>query len=278
MPIVTRIPIIEAREVFFEYDDGPVILKGVSVAIGEGEFIGLIGQNGSGKTTLVKNFNGLLKPTSGIVRVDGRDTKTHSIPVIARTVGFVFQNPDHQIFCSTVREELAFGPINMGKSPETTAEIVQDAMERFKIEKYADFPPAILGFGMRRKVSLAAIYAMRPQVMILDEPTTGLDRKSAMELMEVITNLNRLGHTIILITHDMRVIAEFTGRSVVLRDGTIVADGPTREVLVDFDMLEKTRIRPSEIVQLSDTLIGRGLESHAFSTGEFLEKYQKEAV
>jgi energy-coupling factor transport system ATP-binding protein len=119
---------------------------------------------------------------------------------------------------------------------------------------------------------------MRPQVMILDEPTTGLDWKSAMELMEVITNLNRLGHTIILITHDMRVIAEFTRRSIVLREGAIVADGPTREVLVDFDMLEKTRIRPSEIVQLSDKLIGRGLEAHVFSTGEFLENYQKEAV
>jgi energy-coupling factor transport system ATP-binding protein len=271
-----EIPVIEARDVFFGYDDGPVILKGVSLVIGAGEFIGLIGQNGSGKTTLAKHCNGLLKPSSGIVRVDGRDTKTHSLPVIARTVGFVFQNPDHQIFCSTLREELAFGPINMGKAPEAVREIVRDAMERFKIEKYADFPPAVLGFGIRRKVSLAAIYAMRPQVMILDEPMAGLDRKSAMELMEVITGLNRLGHTIILITHDMRVIAEFTTRSVVLREGSIVADGPTRDVLVDFDMLEKTRIRPPEIVQLSDRLIGRGLEEHTFSTGEFLETYHGE--
>jgi energy-coupling factor transport system ATP-binding protein len=270
-------PIIEARDVFFGYDDGPAILKGVSAAIGEGEFIGLIGQNGSGKTTLAKNFNGLLKPTSGVVRVNGRDTKTHSIPVIARTVGFVFQNPDHQIFCSTVREELAFGPVNMGKSPETTRELVQDAMERFKIEKYADFPPAILGFGLRRKVSLAAVYAMRPRVMILDEPVTGLDWKSAMELMEALANLNRFGHTIILITHDMRVIAEFTRRCIVLREGGIAADGPTREVLADFDMLEKNRLRPPEIVQLSDKLIGRGLKEHVFSAGEFLEKYRREA-
>jgi energy-coupling factor transport system ATP-binding protein len=277
MAIVTRVPVIEARGLFFAYEEGPAILQDVNVAIAGGEFIGLIGQNGSGKTTLVKNFNGLLKPTAGIVRVDGRDTKTHSITVIAKTVGFVFQNPDHQIFCSTVKEELSFGPRNTGMSEELTEETVQEAMRRFNIEKYADHPPSILGFGIRRKVSLAAIYAMRPMVMILDEPTTGLDWKSAMELMRIVTELNGAGHTIILITHDMRVIAEFTNRSIVLRGGEIVADGPTRDVLVDFDMLAKTQIVPSEIIRLSKVCIGKGLKDYAFSNEEFLENFTSAA-
>jgi energy-coupling factor transporter ATP-binding protein EcfA2 len=277
MAIVTRIPIIEARDVFFSYEEGPVILKDVNVAVAEGEFIGLIGQNGSGKTTLVKNFNGLLKPTAGTVRVDGRDTKNHSITVIAKTVGFVFQNPDHQIFCPTVKEELSFGPRNTGMSDELTEETVQEAMRRFNLEHSADYPPSILGFGIRRKVSLAAIYAMRPLVMILDEPTTGLDWKSAMELMQIITELNGAGHTIILITHDMRVIAEFTKRSIVMRGGEIVADGPTRDVLVDFAMLAKTQIVPSELIRLSETCIGKGLTDYAFSNEEFLENFKPAA-
>jgi energy-coupling factor transport system ATP-binding protein len=274
MPIVARVPIIEVRDLFFGYEEGPLILKNINTAVAEGEFIGLIGQNGSGKTTMVKNFNGLLKPTTGTVRVDGLDTRTHSLAVIARTVGFVFQNPDHQIFCPTVKDELAFGPRNTGMSEETVEETIREAMLRFKIERYADYPPSILGFGIRRKVSLAAIYAMRPRVMILDEPTTGLDWKSAMELMAIITELNEAGHTIILITHDMRVIAEFTKRSIVLRDGEIVADGSTRDVLIDFDLLAKTQIMPSEIIRLSGGLIGRGLRDHAFSNEEFLGNFK----
>jgi energy-coupling factor transport system ATP-binding protein len=270
-------PVLEARDVSFEYEDGPVILKGVSAAIDEGDFTAIIGQNGSGKTTLAKMFSGLLKPGSGSVLVEGRDTKTLSIPRIARAVGFAFQNPDHQIFCPTVREELAFGPANLGKGPEAVEEAVLDALRRFKIEKYADAPPAVLGFGIRRKVGLAAIYAMRPRVMILDEPTAGLDRKSAVELMELMGALNRDGHTIILITHDMRIVAEFTRRSIVLWEGEVIADGPTREALADFAMLERTRIRPPPIVRLSDGLIGRGLEERAFSVGEFLARYRGEA-
>jgi len=274
---LSPLPMIEVRHLYFWYDPGTEILKDVSCAIFEGEMVGLIGQNGSGKTTLVKQFNGLLKPKAGICRVDGEDTFKQTLAAIAKTVGFVFQNPDHQIFCPTVREELAFGPKNLGHNDDTVQELVAEALARFKIEKYADYPPAILGFGIRRKVSLAAVYAMKPKVMIMDEPTTGLDRKSALELMEIALELNNAGHTVVLITHDMRVIAEYTKRSIVLRAGRIVADGPTRDVLADFDMLKKTQIMPSDIVRLSAGLVGKGLSNYVYSNEEFMSSYSGDA-
>jgi len=269
------IPIIEAINLEHTYETGVQALKNVNLKIYPGEFIGLIGQNGSGKSTLAKHLNGLLSPTKGKLFINGMDTAKKSIVSIAQTVGFAFQNPDHQIFCSTVKEELSFGPRNMGLSDIEIQTRVEEALDRFRITRYAEYPPAILGFGIRRKVSLAAIYSMKPQVMIMDEPTAGLDWKSAMELMDIAVELNNAGHTIILITHDMRIIAEFTGRSVVLKDGVIIMDGPTRDVLVDFTMLRKTQITPPQIIQLCDKLIPEGFPEHALSNEEFLSKYEE---
>jgi energy-coupling factor transporter ATP-binding protein EcfA2 len=270
-----EIPIIEALNLEHTYETGVQALSNINLAIYPGEFIGLIGQNGSGKSTLAKHLNGLLRPTKGKLFINGADTAKKSIVSIAQTVGFAFQNPDHQIFCATVREELAFGPRNTGLSAIETQARVEEALDRFRITRYADYPPAILGFGIRRKVSLAAIYSMKPQVMIMDEPTAGLDWKSAMELMIIASELNDAGHTIILITHDMRIIAEFTARSVVLKDGVIIMDGPTREVLVDFTMLRKTQITPPQVIQLSDKLLPAGFPGYTLSNEEFLHRYEK---
>lgn len=273
--LVQEIPIIEALNLEHTYETGVQALKNINLKIYQGEFIGLIGQNGSGKSTLAKHLNGLLRPTKGKLLINGVDTAKKSIVSIAQTVGFAFQNPDHQIFCSTVKEELAFGPRNMGLSNIEIQARVEEALDRFRIARYADYPPAILGFGIRRKVSLAAIYSMKPQVMIMDEPTAGLDWRSAMELMNIAAELNNAGHTILLITHDMRIIAEFAVRSVVLKDGVIIMDGPTREVLVDFTMLRKTQITPPQIIQLSEKLIPEGFAGHALSNDEFLSKYEE---
>lgn len=221
------VPIIEAAALEHTYESGMQALRGINMKIYKGEFIGLIGQNGSGKSTLVKHLNGLLRPTKGKLFIKGQDSAKQSIVSIAKTVGFAFQNPDHQIFCPTVREELAFGPGNMGLSGPEVESRVREALACFRIEKYADYPPAILGFGIRRKISLAAIYSMKPEVFIMDEPTAGLDWKSAVELMNTAVELNEMGHTIILITHDMRIISEFTDRSIVLKDGEILMDGTT---------------------------------------------------
>jgi cobalt transport protein ATP-binding subunit len=263
---------IRAVGVGHVYDGEVAALAGVDLDIRKGDFIGLIGQNGSGKTTLAKHFNGLLRPTSGRIEVDGADIAGESVSRIARKVGFVFQNPDHQVFCPTVREECAFGPRNIGLGRDEIELRVEDALARFRIRKYADHPPAVLGFGIRRKVSLAAVYSMRPDTLILDEPTVGLDWKSSMELMDVVRGLNEAGHTIVLITHDMRIVAEFTTRSVVLKAGRVIMDATTREVMADRDALRSTQISPPQVVELSRDLESLGL-GIALSSGEFVEAY-----
>jgi cobalt transport protein ATP-binding subunit len=268
------VPIVQAEGLAHVYEGEVAALKGVDLKIRRGEFVGLIGQNGSGKTTLAKHFNGLLRPTSGRVMIDGADIVDESIGRIARKVGFVFQNPDHQVFCPSVEEECAFGPRNLGLSEGEVALRVGEALSCFKIEKYAEHPPAVLGFGIRRKVSLAAVYAMRPEVLILDEPTAGLDWKSSMELMRVVRDLNRDGHTVILITHDMRIVAEYTTRSVVLKDGRIIMDDSTREVMADPEGLRSTQIAPPQVVELSRYLRSVGaLRDVALSSAEFADTY-----
>jgi cobalt transport protein ATP-binding subunit len=272
-------PVIQVSGLAHVYEGEVAALRGIDLEIRRGEFIGLIGQNGSGKTTLAKHFNGLLRPTSGRVMIDGMDIVDEPISRIARKVGFVFQNPDHQVFCPTVREECAFGPRNLGLSEAEIALRVGEALSCFKIEKYAEFPPAVLGFGIRRKVSLAAVYSMRPEVLILDEPTAGLDWKSSMELMRVVQDLNSDGHTVILITHDMRIVAEYTTRSVVLKGGRIIMDASTREVMADPEGLRSTQIAPPQVVELSRYLCSLGaLRDVALSSEEFADAYLARAA
>lgn len=267
-------PLITVDHVRHVYDNGVTALDDVSVQIGRGELIGLVGQNGSGKSTLAKHLNGLLRPTSGQVSVAGLDTRSASLAEIAQHVGFVFQNPDHQIFCSTVREELAFGPRNLGLSAAAVESRVALGLEAFGLEAFADHPPALLGFGLRRKVSLASVLSMRPDVLVLDEPTVGLDWRSALELMAIVERLHEAGHTIVLITHDMRIITRFTTRAVVLRAGTVVADGPTRSVLLDTDLLRATQIEPTQVVRLSAELWPD--QPPAFEVDELVQRWTGE--
>lgn len=271
----TAIPTPAVQVVDLEHLYGGEVpaLCGVSLVIERGEFVAVIGQNGSGKTTLVKHFNGLLRPTRGKVYVGGLDTANMNVGQLSKFIGYVFQNPDHQIFCPSVWEEVSFGPKNLGLSPAEIKERTEEAITLFGLAGYASHPPAVLGFGLRRKVSLAAIYSMRPEIMLLDEPTTGLDWRSSVELMQIVTELNRKGHTIILVTHDMRVVAEYTRRSIVLKDGQIILDGPTHEVLVDFKTLRETQISPPQITQLSEKMVGTYLSNYALTVEEFYNNY-----
>lgn len=268
-------PAIQVVGLEHTYDGGVVALRGINLEIERGEFVAVIGQNGSGKTTLVKHFNGLLRPTKGKIYVGGLDTAGLTAGQLSKFIGYVFQNPDHQIFCSSVREEVSFGPINLGLSAGEVRDRTEEAMELFGLTGYAYHPPAVLGFGLRRKVSLAAIYSMRPEIMVLDEPTTGLDWKSAMGLMRIVTGLNRKGHTIILVTHDMRVVAEYTQRSIVLKDSRILLDGPTRQVLISFEALRETQISPPQITQLSEKMVAEGYLGYALSVEEFYDHYMQ---
>ncbi len=231
---------LEAVDLTFAYPDRPPALSRVNLSVERGQYLALLGQNGAGKTTLAKHFNGLLRPSSGQVLVGGREAEGQGIGELAHQVGYVFQNPDHQIFAGTTREEIAFGPRNQGLTKAEIDERVDESLEAFGLVDQADMPPAMLGYGTRRKVALASVLAMRPEALILDEPTSGLDRRSVIELMVMLANYNHRGRTVIVITHDVRLVADYIPQCAVLQNGTLVAQGPARTVLSQADLIAST--------------------------------------
>lgn len=267
-------PCIQVHDLWYRYDGEADALRGISLDIAEGGFVAIVGQNGSGKTTLVKHFNGLLKPSRGTVRVYGRDTAGLSVGQLARQVGYVFQNPDYQIFSPTVREEIAFGPKNLGLAPAKVNQRVAETLARFHLAAHANAPPALLGYGLRRKVGVAAVYAMHPRVFILDEPTAGLDWRGIQELMSLLKAMNAKGHTILLVTHDMRVVAEHARRTVIIHEGRILADGDTRAVFKRTDRLAHARIEPPQIAQLAQRLAPWGIPADVLTVEAFYDAYE----
>ncbi len=221
--------IISLENVTYRYGQGgndSVALDNVSLNIEQGSFVGLIGRNGSGKTTMAKHLNGLLRPTSGTVTVDGLDTARHSVGAMASHVGFVFQNPDHQIFCSSTKEEIAFGPTALGLDAATVFKRVDEMMALFDLYEYENVSPATLGYGERRAVALASVIAMRTPILVLDEPTAGLDHRLATRFLETVRKLNAYGVTVIMISHDMRAVYHYCSHVLELDDGRVVQYGP----------------------------------------------------
>lgn len=248
-------PIIEVRDISYYYEGTPTpALDHVSLTICRGEFVAFIGQNGAGKTTLAKTFNGILTPGSGEVLVEGRETRAAGLDVLARIVGYVYQNPDHQIFSNTVKEEVAFGPRNLGLSPEEIDRAVQQALELVGMQGEADAYPLLLGRGQRQKVAVASVIAMGSPVLVVDEPTTGLDLQGSLGIMHLLRQWNEAGRTIIIITHDMNIVAEFAPRTVAMAQGRILADGPTRQVLTNQELLAQAFIKAPQITRLAQSL------------------------
>jgi energy-coupling factor transport system ATP-binding protein len=240
--------------VHYRYPLGVEALKGVDLEIKEGEFVAIIGQNGSGKTTLVKQFNGLLRPTSGRVEVFGRDVGELSPRERAEMVGYVFQNPDHQIFASTVFDEVAFGPRNFGLSEKEVRENVEEALAAVNLIGYEDEDPFLLTKGERQRVAVASVLAVKPRVLILDEPTTGLDYLQQRSMMEMVCSLNRKGHTILIVTHSMPTVAHYAHRTIVLDGGKVLMDDTTRKVFARERELEEVFLRPPQIVRFGNRL------------------------
>jgi energy-coupling factor transport system ATP-binding protein len=248
-------PILEAEGLGYTYPAYHVeALRGIDLYIREGEFIALLGQNGSGKTTLAKHFNGLLRPASGRMLVRGKSTSNYSHRDLAGMVGYVFQNPDHQIFARTVKEEVGFTLKALGENPKTIERRVAEALEVVELQGYEQKVPFALTRGERQRVAVASVLAAQPQVVILDEPTTGLDYRHQRNMMEMLKRLNQRGHTVIIITHSMWVAAEYAERTIVLKEGAILSDGPTRAVFADEAQLASASLRPSSLVQLSNWL------------------------
>ena len=265
---------LSVADLWFWYDDeNTPVLRGVDLSIVCGQFVALVGANGSGKTTLVKHFNGLLRPQRGEVQVNGQDASSLSVGELSRQVGFLFQHPEQQIFSPSVGEEVAFGPRNLGLSPEEVDARVEAALARFDLVAVADTPPAILSYGLRRRVTLAAAAAMDPPVLVLDEPTVGLDAPGLDETFEWLAELQAEGRTILLVTHNMGVVAERADRVVVLNQGQIIADGTPVEVFQQADVLALASLRPPPLAALAQALRPYGLRGDTVTLDAFCDQY-----
>ncbi len=268
---------IEVKDVDFVYPDGTQALSEINLEIRTGEMIALIGQNGSGKTTLSKCLNGLYKPTRGEIIVDGLNSKKGSITQMVKRVGYVFQNPDHQLFNNNCWDEIAYGPRNIQLPPEEVKERVEEAISVVGLEKqYHQEHPFFLSKGLRQRVAIASILALRPQVIIVDEPTTGQDAKQSLEIMDFLQNLNEEhGHTVIIITHDMPIVGQYARRVIAMGQGRIMADGPTAEVFTQSDVLVKTFLAPPQITQLAQGDPALGFDPGILSVEEMVAQFEE---
>ena len=247
---------IEFENVSSSYDGELPILRDVSFRIPDGDFVAFVGTNGAGKSTTMRLVDGLLKPSSGQVLIDGVPTTQLRTSQLAAKVGFLFQNPDRQICCSTVREELLFGFRAQGRA-DAEAEVKVDAMiERFGFD--GDAEPFLLNRGTRQLLALASIIVMEPPVVVLDEPTTGLDFRECAKVMDVIAELNARGTTVVMVCHDMEVVADYAKRVIAMTAGQVVADGETFAVLRDRDVLARTHLLPPQMVDVSLRLVEEG--------------------
>ncbi|GAB6157050.1 hypothetical protein JCM39194_02500 [Desulfotomaculum varum] len=246
--------LIDIRGLSYSYEQGQPALQDINLTIYPGELVALVGQNGAGKTTLVKHCIGLLRPRPGQVMVCGQDVATARISQLAQQVGFVFQNPDHQIFHDTVQKEVAFGLENLGLPRHEIEQRVAAALQDVGLQQSAQVYPHRLSRGQRQRVALASVLAMQTKVIILDEPTTGQDARESLQIMDLISRLNRRGHTVLFITHDMNLVARYARRVVVLCQGRVIADGLTREVFSQPRLLAQTLLEPPQITQLANRL------------------------
>lgn len=262
---------IEIHNLRYTYPAGVEALKGLSLRIAAGEGVAIIGQNGSGKTTLVKHFNGLLLPTSGSVRIGGWDTREHQVARLASRVGYVFQNPDEQLFTKSVAQEVAFGPRNLGYPPEKVGALVEDALELTELSDQQEANPYDLSPTWRKMVALASIISMDTPILVFDEPTTGQDAASVARIARVIAALRSRGKTLITITHDIDFCAENFERVVALSQGRVLLDGPAGEVLGQEAVLAQTYVDPPQLTRLGLRL---GLKTTICNPGQFLVAYR----
>ncbi|HWQ18350.1 MAG TPA: ATP-binding cassette domain-containing protein [Methanotrichaceae archaeon] len=253
--------ILEARDVRYSYADGPQALNEISVTIEQGKKVALVGPNGAGKSTLLLMFNGILRPKSGQISLKGRPLKydSASLREIRRRVGLVFQNPDDQLFAPTVYQDVAFGPVNLGYPKEKVDRYVKYALEYVGLSGYERRPPHHLSGGEKKRVAIAGVLAMEPEVMILDEPTSNLDPASAEEMMEMLDELNSSGKTLVISTHDVELAYRWADEIVLMEHGGLMHRGPGQEVFGDVELLKRARMKMPLIMEIYRELLGRGL-------------------
>lgn len=232
-------PVLDVRGLAFAYPDGHQALYGVDLHVHQGERVAMLGPNGAGKTTLVLHLNGILAAGAGSVTVSGLPVEKANLHEIRRRVGIVFQDPDDQLFLGTVRQDVAFGPANLGLKGAALEARVMTALDQVGMADFADRPPHHLSFGQRRRVAVATVLAMEPEILVLDEPSSNLDPTSRRELADILRGLDV---TLLMVTHDLPYALELCPRAVVLSEGIMVADGPTFDVLIDEALMAAHRL------------------------------------
>ncbi len=271
-------PLIAFENVSFGYGDGPEVLHHVNLKIQAGERIALLGPNGAGKSTLVKHAIGLVKPRSGRVLVEGRDTRTLSVAQVARTVGYCFQSPTHMLFAPTVKEELAFGPRNLGYTAAEINQSCAQAVKTVNLGGLEGYPPLALSFGQQKRVTIACVLAMRSKILALDEPTAGQDFGNYMAFMDSIVAMQsdesspaEAFNTLLFITHDLDLAVTYASRVILLAEGRLAADGPPEEVLRDDALLDHCRIVPTSLLRENRRLLP---QTGGFRRAEALAEFE----
>jgi len=244
-------PLVRTESLFYIYDDGTVALNGINLGISSGEFVAILGCNGAGKSTFAQVMTGLLKPTRGKMYIDSKDITKCSAAEIAETIGYTFQNPENQLFCDTVRDEVAFGPKQLNLLKKDVDERVKDALHVMGLTWLEDRYPQALSRGQRLRVAIASVLSMKPKVLILDEPMAAQDFNQIVSLMKHLKLLNSQGLAVVIITHDINVTARYAGRVVLMSKGEIVADGKPHEVLSNEELVARSRLSPPAAVSLS---------------------------
>jgi energy-coupling factor transport system ATP-binding protein len=245
---------IMMEDVSFAYNGLYTALQGVSLQIDDAERIAIMGTNGAGKTTLVKHLNGLLRPNSGRIIFDGVDAKHYSVAELAREIGLVMQNPDHQLFLDSVEKEVVFGLKQLGFSEDEIKERTKRTLSSLGIEDLSERSPFTLSGGERKRVALASVLATEPRVLALDEPTIGQDARQKENLADMLMKLNEKGRTVIVVTHDIEFVIEHFPRTIAMANGSIIADGPTSAVLSNDEAIRKCSLTAPQLTQAARSL------------------------
>ncbi|MBI1881610.1 MAG: ABC transporter ATP-binding protein, partial [Chloroflexi bacterium] len=270
------VPLLQFEDVAYWYEPEQAVLQDINFTVRSGDVIAILGPNGAGKTTVVKHAIGLLKPKQGRVLVEGRDSREVSVAQIAHTLGYVFQSPGHMLFAPTVKEELAFGPRNLGFAQETITTNITAALNMVNLKERATDPPLALSFGQQKRVTIAAVVAMKSRILVMDEPTAGQDYRHYTDFMDAILYSKQDSpwhdafEAVIFITHDMDLAISYANRIMLVSEGRLVADGPPHQVLADRHRLTECHLTATSLLELNLDMLAK---TGRFMRAELLAPY-----